>query len=80
MSVASLVIQLIRRYQQQGGSRAYFGIECNFEPTCSEFTCQALDRYGLWRGLRISIARIRRCSDRDSLCKHHDPVPELSCR
>lgn len=34
---------------------------CRFEPTCSEYAREALQKYGLWRGLLLSIWRVLRC-------------------
>jgi putative membrane protein insertion efficiency factor len=35
---------------------------CRFHPTCSEYTKQALIKYGLTKGLLIGIRRILRCN------------------
>jgi putative membrane protein insertion efficiency factor len=34
---------------------------CRFFPTCSEYALQAIKRYGLWRGLWLSLRRILKC-------------------
>ncbi len=34
---------------------------CRFTPTCSEYTYQAVERYGIMRGLFLGIKRILRC-------------------
>lgn len=34
---------------------------CRFEPTCSEYTYQAIEKYGSIRGWRLGLARIARC-------------------
>jgi len=34
---------------------------CRFYPTCSEYAKQALLKYGLFKGLFLSIKRILRC-------------------
>jgi len=45
---------------------------CRFEPTCSEYTRQAVDKYGALRGTWMGIKRILRCQP---FCKGgHDPV------
>ncbi|MBU2037287.1 membrane protein insertion efficiency factor YidD [Patescibacteria group bacterium] len=34
---------------------------CRFYPSCSEYTKQAIVRYGLWGGIFKGIKRISRC-------------------
>ncbi|MGB1341078.1 MAG: membrane protein insertion efficiency factor YidD [Pseudomonadales bacterium] len=80
MPMKQALIALIRRYQRLGGSRSHFAIDCNFEPTCSEYACQALEAHGLRRGMALSLARIRRCNDRDAFNKRFDPVPGVPCQ
>ena len=65
----------IRRYQRRGGGLGTFRVDCNFTPTCSEYTRVAVLRFGVLRGLSLGFARIRRCSDRDCVHARPDPVP-----
>lgn len=45
---------------------------CRFEPTCSEYAKQAVEKYGAIRGTWMGIKRILRCQP---FCKGgHDPV------
>ncbi len=37
------------------------GIHCKFEPTCSEYTKQAIEKYGLIRGTWKGFKRIIKC-------------------
>ncbi len=37
-------------------------INCKFYPTCSEYTKQAIEKYGAWKGSAIGIYRILRCN------------------
>ncbi|MBA4366478.1 MAG: membrane protein insertion efficiency factor YidD [Desulfobacterium sp.] len=37
------------------------GPSCRFYPTCSEYSHQAILRYGVWKGLLLSTKRILRC-------------------
>ncbi|MGO2012233.1 MAG: membrane protein insertion efficiency factor YidD [Pseudoalteromonas sp.] len=71
----ALVLNAIRRYQYNGGSKAHFNISCNFNPSCSEFTHQAITKYGLVKGLYIGLKRIRRCNDPDCVNVKSDPLP-----
>ncbi|MDO9080617.1 MAG: membrane protein insertion efficiency factor YidD [Desulfuromonadales bacterium] len=34
---------------------------CRFYPSCSEYALQAIQRYGPWRGLWLSLLRILKC-------------------
>ena len=34
---------------------------CRFEPTCSEYACQAINRFGLIRGIGLSLCRLLKC-------------------
>jgi len=45
---------------------------CRFEPTCSEYAAQAVEKYGAVRGTWLAIKRILRCQP---FCEGgHDPV------
>lgn len=34
---------------------------CRFYPTCSQYTIDALNKKGLFKGLQISLNRLRKC-------------------
>lgn len=38
------------------------GIKCKYYPTCSEYSNQAVQKYGVFKGLFLSIKRILRCN------------------
>jgi putative membrane protein insertion efficiency factor len=54
---------------------ALVGVEkiCRFEPSCSEYTRQAIEKHGLLRGGRMGIERIVRCNPWNHDCRY-DPV------
>ncbi len=37
-------------------------IKCKFYPTCSEYTRQAIEKYGALKGLILGIYRVLRCN------------------
>ncbi|QFU23706.1 membrane protein insertion efficiency factor YidD [Shewanella eurypsychrophilus] len=74
MSLSKHAIALINRYQRKGGSKHYFNLECNFTPTCSEYTKQAIEHYGLLSGCKFGFKRIMRCSEPDCVSISHDPL------
>jgi len=39
----------------------YFPHSCRFYPTCSQYTLEAIDKYGLGKGILLGIKRISRC-------------------
>ncbi len=51
----------------------YVGICCRFQPTCSHYTMQAIDKYGLVKGLLLGIGRLLKCHPFHS--GGLDPVP-----
>ncbi|MBW1916444.1 MAG: membrane protein insertion efficiency factor YidD [Deltaproteobacteria bacterium] len=57
--MANLLIILIRAYQVV--ISPLFPRACRFVPSCSEYACQALGRYGLFRGLALTLKRIIKC-------------------
>lgn len=46
---------------------------CKFRPTCSEYTRQAIVRYGFWKGCAMGAWRILRCNPFSR--GGYDPVP-----
>ncbi len=65
--IKKAVLLLIRFYQKvlspDQGWLSYFFSErfCRFHPTCSEYTYQAIDKYGLIKGGWLGLKRIIRC-------------------
>ncbi|MCR4784464.1 MAG: membrane protein insertion efficiency factor YidD [bacterium] len=47
---------------------------CRFRPTCSEYTRQAIVKYGFWRGSFMGAWRILRCNPFNN-GDPYDPVP-----
>lgn len=54
-----ILIYLIRGYQVLP---SHSHSMCRFTPTCSEYMIEALETYGLWKGLNLGIKRILRCN------------------
>jgi uncharacterized protein len=71
-----LLMALVRGYRFL--LKPWLGSACRFEPTCSAYALQALDRHGAWAGSALSVARLARCHP---WCNGgHDPVPEHAPR
>jgi hypothetical protein len=54
------------------------GRQCRYLPTCSEYTEEAVGRFGLWAGMWIGLARFQRCGPFGA--SGFDPVPEAPLR
>ena len=39
-----------------------FPRRCKYEPTCSVYAAQAIERYGILRGLVLAVWRVLRCN------------------
>ena len=57
-----LVLTLISFYKKYL-SLENLGIQvCRFNPTCSDYTYQAVEKYGVFKGLKMGAGRILRCN------------------
>jgi putative membrane protein insertion efficiency factor len=52
----------------------YLPQACRFTPTCSEYTRQAVERHGSFKGFVLGLKRLSRCHPASSGGFH--PVPE----
>jgi putative membrane protein insertion efficiency factor len=69
--IARALIALVRGYRYVLGP--WWGTQCRFQPTCSQYAIQALERHGAWRGSLLAVRRISRCHPWHA--GGFDPVP-----
>ena len=41
---------------------AHLGVHCKYYPSCSEYTRQAINKYGVFKGMVLGIKRILKCN------------------
>lgn len=56
----------------------WLGSSCRFEPTCSAYSLQALERHGAAAGSYMTLHRLARCHP--GCAGGHDPIPEHAPR
>lgn len=69
----TILIVLIQGYQRW--LSPLFPPTCRFQPTCSQYALESIDRFGILRGSWLAIKRILRCHPFHS--GGYDPVPSL---
>lgn len=57
-----IMILFIKFYQKIISRYILIGRNCRFYPTCSEYSIQAYEKYGFFKGSFLMIKRILRCS------------------
>jgi putative component of membrane protein insertase Oxa1/YidC/SpoIIIJ protein YidD len=69
-------VGLVEFYQAGISPQLRSYIACRYEPTCSEYSKQAVERFGILEGLALSWRRLNSCQ-RTVPMGTADPVPEL---
>ncbi|MEW5762480.1 MAG: membrane protein insertion efficiency factor YidD [Bacillota bacterium] len=55
-----VIVACVRFYQ--ACVSPFFPRRCRFYPTCSEYAIQAVEKYGVVRGLFLAAYRVLRCN------------------
>ncbi len=71
VAISRVLLRLVRVYQV---ARAGRPSPCRYQPTCSAYAAEAIERHGPWRGSIMAVRRITRCHPWGG--HGFDPVPE----
>jgi hypothetical protein len=66
-----LLITVLVGYQKY--LSPFLGSACRFYPTCSQYSKQSLEKYGVLRGIALTCARLLKCHPFHP--GGYDPVP-----
>ena len=70
--MASVAIKIIRLYQK--GISPYLPSTCRYEPTCSQYSIEAIKKFGTFKGFFLTVKRLLRCNPLGG--KGYDPIPK----
>lgn len=69
--MARILISIVKAYQLV--LSPFFGQQCRFYPTCSQYSVEAIQKHGALRGTYYTVRRLTRCHP---WCDGgHDPIP-----
>ena len=68
----SIIIFIIKLYQYT--ISPFLGSNCRFMPTCSTYTIEAIQNFGIVKGIWLGMKRILRC--RPGCSCGIDPLPK----
>tara|TARA_B100000427_G_C15359463_1_gene529180 strand:+ start:385 stop:621 length:237 start_codon:yes stop_codon:yes gene_type:complete len=66
-----IFIKIIKLYQVT--LSPLLGSNCRYQPTCSNYTIESIQKWGIFQGLLLSFKRIMKCHPLGS--SGYDPVP-----
>ncbi len=66
-----LLVLLIRFYRY--AISPLLGRRCRFYPSCSEYAAEAIQKHGVWKGVKLGSRRLSRCHPWHP--GGYDPVP-----
>ena len=69
--MTAMALGLIRAYRRWVSPA--FGPVCRYEPACSQYAIEAIERYGVLRGTGMAARRLARCHPWHA--GGYDPVP-----
>lgn len=72
-AMQALLLGFIRVYQLT--LSPWLGRQCRYDPTCSHYATEAIERFGVGRGVWLALKRLGRCHPWGR--SGYDPVPAV---
>ena len=58
-----VLIKILKFYKKEVSPFfSTIGVHCKYEPTCSEYMMQAIEKYGAFKGFLLGIQRFLKCN------------------
>lgn len=70
--MTTILVALVKGYQL--ALSPFFGQQCRFTPTCSQYAIEALQAHGSVKGVWLTLKRVLRCHPWHA--GGHDPIPK----
>ena len=58
--INNAAIRLVKIYQL--ALSPYFGMQCKYTPSCSQYACDCFNHYGFFKSFGLMVWRILRCN------------------
>lgn len=71
--ISAFPFVMLIRFYQYALSPYLGGSKCRFTPTCSQYTAEAIEKYGPIKGIYLGVKRLSQC--RPGGGHGYDPVP-----
>ncbi|MBY0527811.1 MAG: membrane protein insertion efficiency factor YidD [Gemmataceae bacterium] len=76
---ARMYVGVVHLYQRIGRPALAGKVQCRFRPSCSEYSIEAVETFGIRQGVVLTIKRIQSCNQGVALGTS-DPVPSVENR
>jgi len=75
--IKKTLISIVKAYKKflSPTLEMFFGKACRFTPTCSEYTIEALEKFGAGKGLKMGLVRFSKCHPWGG--SGYNPVPGI---
>ena len=73
-ATASIYIGSVHLYQSYGRPMLEGVVACRYRPTCSDYSIEAVERFGIARGLYLTVIRVYSCDESVPMGTVNEPI------